>query len=112
MGQSRRMEKKQKLYLKEGGKDFGKVNPLNFKPIFSSESLSESLRASVLLPTALHGVIAMDVNKLNKEIISAVDTDETVQSYLADIQNKQYSRWSKERSLHSPTHSDRTRSDF
>ena len=24
------------LYLKEGGKDFGKVNPSNFKPIFSS----------------------------------------------------------------------------
>ena len=84
------------LYLKEGGKDFGKVNPLNFKPIFSSETLSESLRASVLLPTALRGVIAMDVDKLNKEIISALDADETVQSYLADIHNKQYSRWSKD----------------
>ena len=31
------------LYLKEGGKDFGKVNPSNFKPIFSSEILSKSL---------------------------------------------------------------------
>ena len=83
------------LYLKEGGKDFSKVNPLNFKPIFSSGSLSESLRASVLLPTALHGVIAMDVDKLNKEIISALASDEAVQSYLADINNKQYSTWSK-----------------
>ena len=53
------------LYLKEGGKDFGKVNPSNFKPIFSFEMLSESLRASVLLPTTLCGVIAMDVDKLN-----------------------------------------------
>ena len=31
------------LYLKEGGKDFGKVNPSNFKPIFSSKILSASL---------------------------------------------------------------------
>ena len=84
------------LYLKEGGKDFSKVNPSNFKPIFSSEILSESLRASVLLPTALRGIIAMDVNKLNKEIISALDTEEAVQSYLADITNTQYARWSKD----------------
>ena len=31
------------VYLNEGGKDFSKVNPSNFKPIFSSEILSESL---------------------------------------------------------------------
>ena len=49
-----------------------------------------------MLPTALHGVIAMDVNKLNKEIISALDTDEAVQSYVADITNTQYARWSKD----------------
>ena len=83
------------LYLKEGGKDFGKVNPSNFKPIFSSEILSESLQASVLLPTALRGVIAMDVDKLNKEIISTLDTDEAVQSYLADITNTQYASLSQ-----------------
>ena len=84
------------LYLKEGGKDFSKVNPFNFKPIFSSKILSESLQASVLLPTALRGVIAMDVNKLNKEIISALDTDEAVQSYLADSNKTHYARWSKD----------------
>ena len=38
----------------------------------------------------------MDVDKLNKEIISALDTDEAVQSYLADITNTQYARWSKD----------------
>ena len=84
------------LYLKEWGKDFGKVNPSNFKPIFSSKILSESLQASVLLPTALHGIIAMDVDKLNKEIISALHTDEAVLSYLADINKTQYGRWSKD----------------
>ena len=64
--------------------------------IFSSKILSESLQASVLLPTPLCGVIAMDVDKLNKEIISALDTDKAVQSYLADITNTQYARWSKD----------------
>ena len=49
-----------------------------------------------MLPTALCGIIAMDVNKLNKEIISTLDTDEAVQSYLADITNTQYARWSKD----------------
>ena len=38
----------------------------------------------------------MDVDKLNKEIISTLDTDEAVQSYLADITNAQYARWSKD----------------
>ena len=38
----------------------------------------------------------MDVDKLNKEIISALDTDKAVQSYLADINNTQYARWSKD----------------
>ena len=38
----------------------------------------------------------MDVNKLNKEIISALDTDKAVQSYLADINNTHYARWSKD----------------
>ena len=49
-----------------------------------------------MLPTALRGIIAMDVNKLNKEIISALDTDKAVQSYLGDINNTQYARWSKD----------------
>ena len=49
-----------------------------------------------MLPTALHGVIAMDVDNLNKEIISTLDTDKAVQSYLADITNTQYARWSKD----------------
>ena len=41
----------------------------------------------------------MDVDKLNKEIISALDTDEAVQSYLADINKTQYARWSKDNTL-------------
>ena len=38
----------------------------------------------------------MDVDKLNKEIIATLDTDKAVQSYLADINNTQYARWSRD----------------
>ena len=77
------------LYPKRGEKDI--VSTLNFKPIFSSDILSTSLRASVLLPIALRGITAMDIDKLNKEIISALDTDDLAKSYLADINNTKYS---------------------
>ena len=78
------------LYPNRGGKDFGKVSLLNFKPIFSLDILSASLRASVLLPIALHGITAMDIDKLNKEIISTLDTDGLAQSYLADTTSTKY----------------------
>ena len=38
----------------------------------------------------------MDIDKLNKEIISALDTDDLAQSYLADINNTKYAQWSKD----------------
>ena len=82
------------LYPKGGEKDI--ISTLNFKPIFSLDILSASLRASVLLPIALHGITDMDIDKLNKEIISALDTDNLAQSYLADINNTKYIQWSKD----------------
>ena len=41
------------LYLKEGGKDFGKVNPLNFKPIFSN--ILDGLRTPLGLSELIKG---------------------------------------------------------
>ena len=38
----------------------------------------------------------MDIDKLNKEIISALDTDNLAQSYLADLNNTKYAQWSKD----------------
>ena len=85
------------LYLKEG-KSYGEVNPHNFKPIFSSEQLSASLRATSLLPTVLRGVVAMDVEELDKDILSALSTDPLAQLYLTDPNNQKYTRWSKDSS--------------
>ena len=38
----------------------------------------------------------MDIDKLNKEIISALDTDGLAQSYLADTTSTKYAWWSKD----------------
>jgi transposase InsO family protein len=84
------------LYLKEGKEDYGKVNPHNLKPIFSSEQLSASLRATSMLPTVLRGVSAMDLVQLNLEILSALDTDPTAKSFLTDDKNPKYKNWSKD----------------
>ena len=88
------------LHLKEGGKTYGDVNPHNFKPIFSSEQISASLQqisaslqATSLLPTVLCGVQAMDVEQLNKDILSVLSTDFSAQSYKADSSNPKYLSW-------------------
>jgi len=84
------------LYPSGGKGDYGKVNPYNLKPIFSSEQLSASLRATSLLPAILHGIIAMDLAQLNMEILSTLDTDPTVKFYLTDTDNLKYKNWSKD----------------
>ena len=38
----------------------------------------------------------MDIDKLNKEIISTLDTDGLAQSYLVDTTSTKYARWSKD----------------
>ena len=72
---------------------YGDVNPHNFKPTFSSEQISASLQATSLLPTVLCGVQAMDVEQLNKYILSVLSTDLSAQSYKADSSNPKYSSW-------------------
>jgi hypothetical protein len=43
---------------------------------------------------ALHGIITMDIEELQKDILAAYDTDPAVQSFCADSNNSKYSRWS------------------
>jgi transposase InsO family protein len=47
-----------------------------------------------MLPVALRGIITMDIEELQKDILSAYDTDPVVQSFHADSDNSKYSRWS------------------
>ena len=82
------------LYLKEGGKHHGNVNPHNCRPVFSSEQLLASLQATSLLHTVLHGLVSLDVEDLNKDILLALNTP-VAQSYFADPDNPKYAQWSK-----------------
>jgi RNase H-like domain found in reverse transcriptase len=52
------------LYPKGEGKPYGTVNPQNCHPVFSSTQLSASLRATAMLPVALHGIVTMDIKEL------------------------------------------------
>jgi hypothetical protein len=47
-----------------------------------------------MLPVVLHGVVAMDIKELQKDILAAYDTDPAVQSFHADSDNSKYLRWS------------------
>jgi Integrase zinc binding domain len=47
-----------------------------------------------MLPVALRGIITMDIEELQKDILAAYDTDPAVQSFRANPANSKYSRWS------------------
>jgi hypothetical protein len=82
------------LYPKGKEKSYGTVNPQNCRPVFSSTQLSTSLRATAMLLVALCGIITIDIEELQKDILAAYDTDPAVQSFHADSDNSKYLRWS------------------
>jgi hypothetical protein len=79
------------LYPKREGKPYGTVNPQNCCPVCSSTQLSASLQATAMLPVTLCGIITIDMEELQKDILAAYDTDPAVQSFCADPNNSKYS---------------------
>src|SRR6267154_1965864 len=63
------------VYPKEGDKDYARVNPHNFKPMFTQEQLASSLRASTLAAPVLRAAVIMDIELLHKDILSALPSD-------------------------------------
>jgi hypothetical protein len=72
------------LYQKGEGKPYGTVNPQNCHPVFSSTQLSASLRATTMLPVVLCGVVVMDIEELQEDILTSYHTDPDIQSFCAD----------------------------
>src|SRR5882672_6139214 len=58
------------IYLKEGNSDYATVNPQNYHPVFTSEQLASSLRATTLSVPALCGSLIMDAERLHSDIRS------------------------------------------
>ena len=63
------------IYLKEGGSDYGTINPQNLRPIFTTQQLSESLRATSLLIPALCASVLMDSEQLHADILAHLSSD-------------------------------------
>jgi hypothetical protein len=72
------------IYPKEGDKDYAQVNPHNFCPVFTSEQLSLSLRASTLAFPVLCAAVLMDVEQLHKDILSALPNDPIGSARMSD----------------------------
>jgi hypothetical protein len=76
------------------GKPYGTVNSQNCHPVFSSTQLSASLQATAMLLVVLCGVVVMDIEELQEDILTSYNTDPDVQSFCADPDNSKYPHWS------------------
>jgi len=78
------------VYPKGGNSDYASVNPNNFRPVFTQEQISVSLRATELLAPVLRATVIMDQEQLNSDILSALAADPL---YIAHTKEPQ-PRWS------------------
>src|SRR5882724_1994266 len=58
-----------------GNSDYARVNPQKYHPVFTSEQLASSLRATTLSIPILHGSLIMDAERLHSNIQSQLQDD-------------------------------------
>ena len=63
------------VYPKEGDRAFSQVNPQNFRPIFTQDQLSASLRSTLLEDVVLRASIVIDIDQLHADIIAHLPDD-------------------------------------
>src|SRR6202041_1712174 len=63
------------VYPKEVDRDYTKVNPQNFHPVFTQEQLASSLQATYYFEPLIRAVEIMDVGQLHTDIHSAQQSD-------------------------------------
>ena len=63
------------IYPKEGDSTYGKINPHNFCPVFTSEQLHSSIRATALLEPCLCAAFTIDTEQLLTDIRTALAAD-------------------------------------
>ena len=73
------------VYPKEGDTHYGQLNPHNFRPVFTQEQLSASLRATFLEGPVLRASIIMDVEKLHEDIRTPQSEDESLRNHFRKI---------------------------
>jgi hypothetical protein len=77
------LTKRWDIYPKEGDTAFSQINPQNFQLIFTSDQLSASLNTTFLEDVCLRASLVMDIDSLNREIISNYPDDPTAVSSIA-----------------------------
>ena len=80
------------VYPKEGDKDYARVNPDNYRPIFTNEQLAASLRATYLEAPMLRASTLVDVEQLRSDILSSLPND-PVASPLLSSESLSDPRW-------------------
>ena len=80
------------VYPKEGDKVFARVNPDNFRPIFSNKQLTASLRVMYLEAPMLWASVLLDVEQLRSDILSSLPND-PVASPLISAESIDDPRW-------------------
>ena len=71
------------VYPKEGDMDYARVNLQNFRPVFASEHLASSLRATYLAASVIEASSMVDTEMLHMDIISALPLDAFVSTHLS-----------------------------
>jgi hypothetical protein len=70
------------VYPKGGEKDYSSINPQNYRPVFSEEQLTASLRATGLQPIVDQVLQNIDSTNLHKDILEALKTDKFTQDII------------------------------
>src|SRR6202035_1454761 len=81
------------VYPKEGDSDYARVNPQNFRPVFTTEQLASSLRASTLAAPILRAAALIDVEALHTEILAALEHDPITKAKMDSIKVTPEPRW-------------------
>ena len=81
------------VYPKEGDRDYARINPHNFRPIFTQEQLVSSLRATYLAAPVLRASTMYDAKQLHNDILSALPSDSLASVHLSTSEPSD-SRWS------------------
>jgi hypothetical protein len=71
------------VYPKGGNSDYASVNPHNFRPVFTQEQLTSSLRATYFATPVLRAAITLDVEQLHTDIRNTLPLDLTSATLLA-----------------------------
>ncbi|KAF7358286.1 hypothetical protein MVEN_00877900 [Mycena venus] len=82
------------VYPKEGDRAYGRLNLQNFRPIFTQDQLTASLRATLLEGIVLQLTVVMDVEQLHTDIKSHMAEDPAGVAGITAASSGQPLRWS------------------